>query len=365
VKVIKGLPAEWGECSRTVLLSSPPWSLSYHKNTIAVGSEHGNIIILDAITGSQTGVLSGHTKMVQSLIFSSNGALLVSGSWDCTVKLWDIQTGGVIKTFSGHNDWVGSVSISADCTRIASRSTNGTINLWDIQTGECHHTIQQQINAYDVCFSPTDPQHLLFVSDEKVWQWDINCHQIMPLFNGNSIAFSSDGTQFVTCYEGVATVHNSNSGAVMSELQVTDVWVHFCCFSPDGRLVAGVDSDTVYIWNITNSNPHLVRTSICHTRYITSLVFSSPFSLISASEDKSVKIWQIGALSTGSVVTDPNPVSTASATLQSTTLQAKYGITITSDSDGMVKTWDISTGLCKASYQTPAKGYGLQRCPNN
>jgi WD40 repeat protein len=40
----------------------------------------------------------------------------------------------------------------------------------------------------------------------------------------------------------------------------------------------------------------------------------------------------------------------------SITLQAKDGITITSDSDGVVKIWDISTGLCKASFQTPAKG---------
>ena len=40
----------------------------------------------------------------------------------------------------------------------------------------------------------------------------------------------------------------------------------------------------------------------------------------------------------------------------STTLHTEYGITITSDSDGVAKTWDISTGLCKASFQTPAKG---------
>jgi hypothetical protein len=34
----------------------------------------------------------------------------------------------------------------------------------------------------------------------------------------------------------------------------------------------------------------------------------------------------------------------------------KDGIAISSDSSGVVKTWDILTGLCKASFQTPAKG---------
>ena len=40
----------------------------------------------------------------------------------------------------------------------------------------------------------------------------------------------------------------------------------------------------------------------------------------------------------------------------SITLQAKDGIFITSDSDGVVRICDIFTGTCKASFQTSAKG---------
>jgi WD40 repeat protein len=54
------------------------------------------------------------------LAFSSDGTSLVSGSDDCTVKLWDVQTGGTVKTFFGHTELVLSVSISADYTIIAS-----------------------------------------------------------------------------------------------------------------------------------------------------------------------------------------------------------------------------------------------------
>ena len=82
VKVVQGLPGEWGMCSRTVLLDSPIRTLSYHDNTIAVGCKSGDIIILDAITGSQRAILSGHKDCVTSVTFSSDGASLVSGS-DC------------------------------------------------------------------------------------------------------------------------------------------------------------------------------------------------------------------------------------------------------------------------------------------
>jgi WD40 repeat protein len=40
----------------------------------------------------------------------------------------------------------------------------------------------------------------------------------------------------------------------------------------------------------------------------------------------------------------------------SITLRARDGIFITSDSDGVVRICDILTGLCKSSFQTPAKG---------
>ena len=356
VKVIKGLPVEWGMCSRTVLPGSHILALSHWNNTIAAGSEPGDIIILNAITGSQITVLSGHTDEVNTLTFSLDGTSLVSGSDDHTVKLWDIQTGGVIKTFLGHNGLVRSVSISADCTRIVSGSGDCRICLWDIQTGECHCTIKQEGIVWHVSFSPADPQHFVSICDGKVWQWNTNGHQIKPPYNGSHVNFSLDGTQLVSCNEEVVTIQKSNSGVTMAEFHMAKSTVSHCCFSPDGRLVAVAAGNTAYVWNIASSDPLLVGSFIGHTKDISSLIFSSPSSLISASEDQSVKFWQIGAPSTDLVVTNPKSTSLTPATIQSITLQAEDGIIITSDSDGVVKTWDISTGLYKAFFQTPAKG---------
>ena len=356
VQVVKGLPAEWGVCSRTVSLGTYVYEISYSNNTVAVGSGHRDIIILNAVTGSQTAILSGHTDEVLSVVFSSDGKSLVSGSTDMTTKLWDMQTGGAVKTFSGHTNSVRSVSISVDCMIIASGSYDKTIRLWDTQTGECLNIIKQQTEVYVIKFSPVNPQYFLSKSNHKVWQWDTNGHQAGPTFEGSHVDFSPDGTQIVSRYGTVATIRNSSSGAVVATFPVIIDNAKYCCPSPDGRLIAVTTGTIAHVWDTTSSDPHLIGAFMGHTGDIDYFAWSSPSSLISASVDGSVKFWKIGAQPTDLVGTGLESMSLEPVTIMSITLQTKDGIYITSDSDGVVRTCDIFTGLCKASFQTPAKG---------
>jgi len=355
VKVVRGVLAEWGMCYRTVMFDKDPWALTCWKDIIAVGLGFGEIITLHGITGSQTAILSGHTDNVVSLAFSPDGTSLVSGSHDKTIKLWDLQTGGVIKTFYGHTNQVLSVSILADCTRIASGSADKTIRLWDTQAGNCHHIIEQQHWVYYVQFSPTYPWHFISESSGKVQLWDINGHQINPIQDGSSATLSPDGTQIILCSGRDIVVKNIDSGAIVAKFCVPKYLITQCCFSLNGRLIAVAVGNTAHVWDITSSDPHPIKTFVGHAGSITSLAFSSLFSLVTSCNDQSVKFWQIGAQLTDSDATDPMPPSIALPAIVSITLHAKDGIAISCDVDKMVRTWDISTGLCNASFQTPAK----------
>ena len=359
VKVVKGLQAKWGTCSRTVSLDDYAMALACWKDLVAVGLSSGDITILDVITGICTSTLSSHTIVVTSLAFSLDGTFLVSGSSDETVIFWDIQTGGVIKTFHGHTDSVLSVSISLEYTTIASGSTDHTIRLWDTQRGECCCVINGHNDGVcSVSFSPTNSQLLISASkDGTIQQWDIHGNQIGSTYEGNKVVFSSDGAYFVSwkLSGGVAIVWDFNSGGVVAELQSPGGDFGNCCFSPNGKFVAGSTYGAVYIWNITGLAPCLIKTLTGHTSFITSLVFSS--SLISSSLDGLVKFWKTSTSPVDLVATDSGSTPLNSAAIRSVNLQATNGIAISSDDAGVVKTWDILTGLCTASFQTPAVGY--------
>lgn len=44
-------------------------------------------------TGQETHNLSGHEDAIISARFNNDGNLLLTGSFDCTAKIWDLRSG--------------------------------------------------------------------------------------------------------------------------------------------------------------------------------------------------------------------------------------------------------------------------------
>ena len=52
----------------------------------------GAIHLGDTNTGQRKSMLSGHTGVVTNVAFSPDGQIFASGSWDCSVLLWDFAS---------------------------------------------------------------------------------------------------------------------------------------------------------------------------------------------------------------------------------------------------------------------------------
>lgn len=63
-----------------------------NKATVASGSQDQVVKVwevnLSKATGKCTYTLAGHTGSVEDLDVHSEGNLIISGSWDCSLKLW-------------------------------------------------------------------------------------------------------------------------------------------------------------------------------------------------------------------------------------------------------------------------------------
>jgi len=100
-------------------------------------------------------VQTGHNRPARTFAFSTDGALLASGSEDHTIILWEVATGRQLRSFKGHSTSVDDVAFSRDGRVLASVS-NGrerSINLWDVWDGALLRKIPLKSDVHKIAFA--------------------------------------------------------------------------------------------------------------------------------------------------------------------------------------------------------------------
>jgi WD40 repeat protein len=93
--------------------------------------------------------------------------LVLSGSSDLTVKVWDCNRQVCVQTLNGHEGIVHALAVIGD--RLYSASSDCTIKVWNLQTNELINSVQASDNT--VCTLATycnQNQSILFSGSLKV-----------------------------------------------------------------------------------------------------------------------------------------------------------------------------------------------------
>uniref|UniRef100_A0AAR2JAU3 Coronin n=1 Tax=Pygocentrus nattereri TaxID=42514 RepID=A0AAR2JAU3_PYGNA len=77
-------------------------------------------------------ILQGHTEKIYSIKFHPHASgLLVSSSYDMTVRLWDLDTGNEVRKLSGHQDQIFGMAWSPNGKFLATVCKDGKVRLYD------------------------------------------------------------------------------------------------------------------------------------------------------------------------------------------------------------------------------------------
>ncbi|XP_036265038.1 transducin beta-like protein 3 isoform X2 [Pipistrellus kuhlii] len=115
-----------------------------------------------------------HDKDINSVAVAPNDKLLATGSQDRTAKLWALPQCQLLGVFSGHRRGLWCVQFSPMDQVLATASADGTVKLWALQDFSCLKTFEgHDASVLKVAFVSRGTQLLSSGSDGLVKLWTI------------------------------------------------------------------------------------------------------------------------------------------------------------------------------------------------
>lgn len=142
-------------------------ALSYHVSQI-----------WDIVNKKVLTTFKGHTGSVRSLDVSPDGRLLVTGSFDRSVRIWKIHDGSS-KFLSTEGECYTSVRFSPNSRYVAASNSDNFLRIWDVRSGHLVGKWKDHEGMIrSVAFSPNGEK---LVSGGWEKQMDLKCWDVSPL----------------------------------------------------------------------------------------------------------------------------------------------------------------------------------------
>ncbi|KAK6465235.1 F box protein, for ubiquitin dependent degradation [Scheffersomyces coipomensis] len=164
-------------------------------------------------------VLSGHTDSVRTV--SGFGNIIISGSYDSTVRVWDLMKKGECKhTLIGHSSRVYSIAMVFDTKTCFSSSVDSNINVWNFETGKLLKTLEGHSSLVGL-LNLKDGILVSAAADTTLRIWDPVTGETLNKLKGHTTAitcFEHDGFRVVSGSDRMLKLWNVKDGKCTRQL---------------------------------------------------------------------------------------------------------------------------------------------------
>jgi RNA polymerase sigma factor (sigma-70 family) len=315
------------------------------------GEPGGDVTFWEVATGNKAGTLEGHKRMVVSVTFSPDGKTLLSGSMDCTTRLWDVgtrrelgrvgegsvptgeaaylpdgkllvvRTGYVgdhavrfwdvagakeVRRLGGHRSHVAALAFSPDGRLLVSGSGDRTVGLWDVAARrELRRLPAHDCDVVALALSPDGRTVHSGGVGSNVHAWDTATGKEAGGFKTDDgffprLAFSPDGKVLASWRRPgeAGRLWDTATGKELRPLKSGPKWVNALAFSADGRTLAvgggegpGEGPQVITLWDVPAGRR---LRDLAGKSGVLTLAFSPDGrTLASGHDDKQVRLWEV------------------------------------------------------------------------
>jgi WD40 repeat protein len=198
-----------------------------------------------------------HDDNLRGLMWNSDGFILITWSWDKTIRFWDTITG--IQSMLLRNDGVASLHWNGDETRFVSMSDDDTVRVWS----RVDQNLLPAFSYQGAAFNPAKPQIafwsngdsvVVIVDPETLTETGRLAHdsEIRGASYNPGVSWSPDGKQIITWSGGGVTVWDAETYAVSREIR-PEGSLRGALWNPDQtRLLTWTRQNQLQSWDLAS-----------------------------------------------------------------------------------------------------------------
>jgi WD40 repeat protein len=183
-------------------------AVSPDRSLVVTGSFDGGIRLYDARTGALQRVTGSEPcRGVRAVAFAPDGKTIASGGleMDKTFKIWDVRTGALVRAAAGHDPAgqlyaeIHAAAFAPGGKLVASAGRDGLVLVWDAETGQLRHRLAGHRGAaLAIAFAPDGTTLASGGEDKMIRLWDLANGRLIRTFEGHrdavcALAFAPDG----------------------------------------------------------------------------------------------------------------------------------------------------------------------------
>jgi WD40 repeat protein len=233
----------------------------------------------------------GHQAVINNVVFTADGAQVVSASDDKLIRVWDLSTGKTVRTFrgeagEGNAGKVFAMALSPDGKWLAAggwlggnREERDSIRLYDFASGELKALLKGHRNVvYGLAFSPDGTRLISGSADQVAILWHVEHGALLHRLAGHTdeiyaVGFTQDGSRVATgSYDHDLRLWHVADGQEIARMRGHADKVQSLAISRDGTIASGDRAGEIRLWN--SANGEFLRTLVQQGTMVGSLSFS-------------------------------------------------------------------------------------------
>lgn len=239
-----------------------PVGFAQNERLLISSGYDSTIIIWDVVSRKKIRTIQAHTSIAAMAVNRSQNYAAVAGN-DTMIRVYDLNSGKLRRTLKGHQRILWTLTLTPDESMLVSASYDQTVKFWDVESGRVIKTLIDSGGSNVICFSPDGN----YLASGTGMIWNVNTFE-QATYNTNwasngGMMFSPDGQWLAMGDDRIVRMIETGTWKEVRQLTGHTSVINALTFKTDGQYLFTTSTDArTIIWNYQTGEQVINLTAI-------------------------------------------------------------------------------------------------------